>query len=298
MKVTGVTIIRNAVINDYPVVESIKSVLPVVDEFIVLVGDCSDETEALIRNIESEKIRIKHSIWDLTLRTGGTILAVETNKVLDLVSKDTDWIFYIQADEVIHEKDHANIRMAMEEFKNDDRIDGLLFHYLHFYGTYDYIGDSRKWYNVETRIIKNNPEIRSYRDAQGFRKKDGRKLNVAKIQANVHHYGWVKDPKNMKIKQKNVAGFWNNDDDSLKTFLESEDFFDYRQFDSLKKYTGTHPVFMENRIKRKNWNVELDIKKNNLKFKYRILHFIEKWTGKRLFTFSNHRIVAKQSVVS
>jgi hypothetical protein len=297
MKVTGVTIIRNAVINDYPVVESIKSVLPVVDEFIVLVGDCSDETEALIRNIGSDKIRIEHSIWDLTLRTGGTILAVETNKVLDLVSKDTDWIFYIQADEVIHEKDHVNIRMAMEEFKNDDRIDGLLFQYLHFYGTYDYIGDSRKWYNVETRIIKNNPEIRSYRDAQGFRKKDGRKLNVAKIQANVHHYGWVKDPKNMKIKQKNVAGFWYNDDDSLKTFLESEDFFDYRQFDSLKKYTGTHPVFMEDRIKRKNWNVELDIKKNNLKFKYRILHFIEKWTGKRLFTFSNHKIVAKQSMV-
>lgn len=294
MKVTGVTIIRNAVTNDYPVVESIKSVLPVVDEFIVLVGDCSDETEKLIRSIDTNKIKIQHSIWDLSLRTGGTVLAVETNKVLDLVPKDSDWVFYIQADEVIHEKDHAAIRQAMDQYLNDTRIDGLLFHYLHFYGTYDYIGNSRKWYNVETRIIRNNPEIRSYRDAQGFRKTEGQKLNVALIHANVHHYGWVKDPRNMKIKQKNVAGFWNNDDESLKAFLDSEDFFDYRQFDSLKKYEGTHPSSMQDRIARKNWSVELDIKKNNQKFKYKILHFIEKWTGKRLFTFSNHKIVAKQ----
>lgn len=294
MKVTGVTIIRNAVSSDYPVVESITSVLPVVDEFIVLIGDSADETEALIRSIPSDKIRIEHSVWDMSLRTGGTVLAVETNKVLDLVSKDTDWIFYIQADEVIHEKDHPAIRSAMETYKDNQRIDGLLFHYLHFYGTYDYIGNSRKWYNVETRIIKNNPEIRSYRDAQGFRKIEGQKLNVALIQANVHHYGWVKDPKNMKIKQKNVAGFWNNDDASLKQFLETEDFFDYSQFDSLKKYEGTHPQFMQERIKRKNWNVELDIKKTNLKFKYKVLHVIEQLTGKRLFTFSNHKIVAKQ----
>ncbi|MEN9964573.1 MAG: hypothetical protein RL582_1668, partial [Bacteroidota bacterium] len=75
MKVTGVTIIRNAVSSDYPVVESITSVLPVVDEFIVLIGDSADETEALIRSIPSDKIRIEHSVWDMSLRTGGTVLA-------------------------------------------------------------------------------------------------------------------------------------------------------------------------------------------------------------------------------
>jgi glycosyltransferase involved in cell wall biosynthesis len=294
MKVTGVTIIRNAINNDYPVIESIKSVLPVVDEFVVLVGDCSDETESIIKQIQSPKIRIEHSTWDLSLRTGGTVLAVETNKVLDLVSKDTDWIFYIQADEVIHEKDHENIRKAMEEFLNDKRIDGLLFHYRHFYGTYDYVGNSRKWYNVETRIIRNNPNIRSYRDAQGFRKQDNTKLQVAQIKADVHHYGWVKDPKQMKIKQKNVAGFWNSDDASLQQFLETEDFFDYSQFDSLKKFNGTHPLFMQERIQQKNWHVELDIKKNNLKFTYKLLHIFEKLTGIRLFTFTNHKIVAQQ----
>jgi glycosyltransferase involved in cell wall biosynthesis len=135
MKVSGVTIIRNAINNDYPVIESIKSILPLVDEFVVLVGDCSDETEEMIKQIQSPKIRIEHSTWDLSLRTGGTVLAVETNKVLDLVTADTDWIFYIQADEVIHEQDHESIRKSMEEFLNNKKVDGLLFHYRHFYGT-------------------------------------------------------------------------------------------------------------------------------------------------------------------
>lgn len=49
MKISGFTIIRNAVLNDYPITEAIRSILPVVDEMIVLVGDSEDETEALIK---------------------------------------------------------------------------------------------------------------------------------------------------------------------------------------------------------------------------------------------------------
>ena len=294
MKVTGVTIIRNAIINDYPIVESIQSILPLVDEMIVSIGDGEDATENLINQIGSSKIKLVYSTWDLSLRKGGVILAVETNKVLAHVSPDTDWIFYIQGDEVIHEKDQESIRKAMEEFLNNKKIDGLLFHYRHFYGTYDYVGNSRKWYNVETRIIRNNPNIRSYSDAQGFRKQDNSKLKVAKIKAHVHHYGWVKDPKQMKIKQKNVAGFWISDDASLEQYLATEDFFDFSQFDSLKKFNGTHPMVMQNRIQQKNWHIELDIKKNNLKLKYKLLHIFEKWTDIRLFTFTNHKIIAQQ----
>ena len=104
MKITGITIIRNAIKNDYPVIESISSILPVVDEMIVSVGDSEDETEALIRSIGSPKIRIIHSVWNKSIRANGSILAVETNKVLNAVSPDTDWIFYIQGDEVMHEK--------------------------------------------------------------------------------------------------------------------------------------------------------------------------------------------------
>jgi len=291
MKVSGITIIRNALINDYPIVEAIKSILPMVDAMIVAVGDCQDDTENLIRAIGSEKIIIVHSTWDMSMRKGGVILAAETNKVLQHVSADTDWIFYIQGDEVIHEKYQPAIIDGMKKYLHDKAVEGLLFRYVHFYGTYDYVGDSRKWYNCETRIIRNNRGIYSYRDAQGFRKEGDQKLNVARLDAAVYHYGWVKHPRDMKIKQKQVAPFWDDNDASVNNLLAEEDFFDYSQFDALTLFKDTHPEVMKERIARKNWHVELDIRKKKMKFKYRILHVIEKITGKRLFTFSNHRII-------
>ena len=292
MKVTGITFIRNAIINDYPIVEAIKSILPMVDEMIVSIGDGEDDTEALIKNINTDKIKIVHSTWDLSLRKGGKILAVETNKVMEHVSADTDWIFYIQGDEVIHEKYHSLVSAAMKKYVDDKSVEGILFNYLHFYGTYDYVGDSRKWYNCDTRIIRNDKNIQSYRDAQGFRK-GTEKINVAKTDAFVYHYGWVKNPKQMKIKQKNVAGFWNDNDESLNQFLQTEDFFDYNEFDSLKRFEETHPLVMKERIDQKNWEINLDVKKKNLKLKYRVLEWFEKRIGRRLFTFKNHKIVKR-----
>ncbi|HLX92701.1 MAG TPA: hypothetical protein VKR32_13515, partial [Puia sp.] len=147
MKVSGFTFVRNAIRFDYPVVEAVTSILPLCDEIIVNIGNSDDDTEALVRTIPSEKIEIYHSIWDESLKEGGHVLAVETDKALDQVSTDADWCIYIQADEVIHEKYNQAILEAMERYKGDLRVDGLLFKYLHFYGSYDYIGDSRTWYS-------------------------------------------------------------------------------------------------------------------------------------------------------
>ena len=290
MKITGITIIKNAIVNDYPIKEAILSVLPIVDEMIVAVGDSEDETEALIQSIESTKIRIVHSVWDKTIRTGGSVLAVETNKAMEHVSKDTDWILYIQGDEVIHEKYHEIVKSAAERYLNDKKVEGLLFHYLHFYGTYNFVRDGRGWYKVETRLIRNGLHISSYKDAQGFRI-GNQKIKVAIIDAFVYHYGWVKDPKLMKTKQKNVAEFWVEDDQSLEAFRNTEDEFDYTEADSVELFNGTHPAVMQERIARQQWDIALDTRKKKMKFKNRLLYIIEKWTGKRLFTFSNHRII-------
>ena len=132
MKISGFTIIKNAIINDYPIVEAITSILPMVDEMIVSVGDCDDETKQLIASIPSDKIKIFDSVWDPSLREGGRVLAVETDKALAYVSADSDWAFYIQADEVVHEKYHAAIKAAAEKFVHDKKVEGLLFKYTHF----------------------------------------------------------------------------------------------------------------------------------------------------------------------
>ena len=200
MKVCGFTIIRNAVKYDYPVVESIQSLLPICDAFVVAVGQSDDNTLQLIKDLASPKITIIETIWDDSLREGGKVLAVETNKAFDAISAEYDWCFYLQSDEVIHENDFEKIKQAMMQYKDDSNVDGLLFNYIHFYASYDYIGVSRVWYRNEIRIIKNNKNIRSYRDAQGFRK-NGKKLSVRKIDANIYHYGWVKHPSLQMAKQ-------------------------------------------------------------------------------------------------
>jgi hypothetical protein len=289
MKISGFTIIRNAVKNDYPVVEAIKSILPVVDEMIVSIGESEDNTDEMIRSIASDKIKIVYSFWDPEIRKGGEILAIETNKAFEQISPDSDWAFYIQADEAVHEKYHEAIKQAARQYVDDPQVQGLLFRYLHFYGTYDYVGDSRRWYDKEVRIIRNNKTIQSFRDAQGFRM-NGEKLRVKLIDAYIYHYGWVKDPVQMKQKIYNAGKLWHSDE-QMDAFLRSGEAFDFSDFDSLAKFTGSHPAVMEERIIRKNWNLQLDVGRNKLSFKNKLLQWIEKKTGKRLFSFTNYRII-------
>lgn len=290
MKISGFTIIKNALRNDYPIIEAITSILPVVDEMIVAIGNSTDKTEDLIRNIGSEKIRIVHSVWDVSQNNkGGTILAVETNKAFQHISPDSDWAFYIQGDEVLHEKYHDSIRQAAAKYKDDKKVDGLLFKYLHFFGTYDYVGDSRRWYHREVRIIRNDKTISAYRDAQGFRR-NGEKINVKPIAATMYHYGWVKSPKQMREKQKNVIQYWE-DQEATKKRLLATDIFDYNEFDSLQRFSGTHPQVMKKRIAEKNWEIDMDISKKHFTIKDRFLYWIEKRTGVRLFGFKNYRII-------
>jgi len=289
MKVSGFTFVRNAVKYDYPAVESIRSVLPLCDEFIVCAGNSEDSTNELIRSVQSEKIKIIPSVWDENLRKGGAVLAQETNKAFDAVSNDSDWAIYIQADEVVHEKYLDIIRSAMLQYKDHPEVEGLLFRYVHFYGSYKYTGDSRKWYRNEIRIIRNNKLIRSYKDAQGFRK-NGRLIRVKPVNAEIFHYGWVKNPYIQNEKQKNFNKLWHSDEEVIK-MVKHADNYDYSNIDSLKLFDGSHPEVMKKRISALNWNFEFDVSKKHFSFKYRLLNYIEKTTGKRLFEYKNYKLI-------
>ena len=95
----------------------------------------------------------------------------------------------------------------------------------------------------------------------------------------------------MKQKQKNVARYYNSDDKAVEEYMASPDLFDYSEFDSLKKFTGTHPRVMQKRIAAQNWKVELDISQKKFSFKDRLLFWIEKITGARLFDFKNYKLI-------
>jgi hypothetical protein len=289
MKISGFTIIRNAIINDYPAVEAITSILPVVDEMVVAVGKSDDDTEGLIRSIGSDKIKIVHSEWDLSQLPGGRVMAIETDKAFAHITSDSDWAFYIQCDEVVHEKYHDVIRKSCELHLQDKKVLGLVFGYVHFYGTYDYYGDSRRWYNKEIRIIRNDKRIQSFRDAQGFRINDKR-LPSKLIDAQVYHYGWVKNPALMDKKLRTLSTNWMGK--AMKERLDNmQGVFNYDEFDSLEKFHGTHPAVMDKRIREKNWELNVDVTRKRFTPKKYFLYLLEKYTGIRPFTFKNYKII-------
>lgn len=289
MKVSGFTFIRNAQKYDYPIVEAIRSILPICDEVVVAVGNSEDDTRQLVANIDP-KVRIIDTVWDDTLREGGRVLAVETDKALAAISPDADWAFYIQGDEVVHEKYLPTVREAMEQYQHDIGVDGLLFNYLHFYGSYRYVGDSRRWYRREIRVVRPTGKVRAYRDAQGFRTLDNQKLRVKLIDACIYHYGWVKPPEKQKEKLRNFGLLWNGDD-KIEQILQEAEEFDYSGIDALALFEGTHPAVMQERVDRMNWLFDFDIRQKNYSFKNRVLMAVQRWTGWRIGEYRNYKLV-------
>lgn len=292
MKVTGFTFIRNAIVNDYPIAEAICSILPLCDEFIVAVGKSEDKTLELIQSISSPKIKIIETEWDQELRLGGQVFAEETNKAFEAISPDTDWAFYIQGDECVHEQYLPYIKQEMENNLHDNKIEGLLFKYHHFYGSYDFIAHSRKWYRREIRIVKRALNVKSYKDAQGFRI-DDRKINVKLINAHINHYGWVKPPNRLIEKGLNFRSFY--DKNVVKMEVPEDAEFDYGNAGKLIRFTDSHPAVIKNRIERLKWDFDLSKKKikSTHSFRQQVLQRVFELTGIRIGEHKNYNLIKK-----
>ncbi|MBL7782285.1 MAG: glycosyltransferase family 2 protein [Saprospiraceae bacterium] len=287
MLISGFTFIRNAIRYDYPVVEAITSILPLCDYFVVAVGRSDDATLELVRSIGDPKIHILETEWDDSLREGGRVLAVETDKAFQAIPAEYDWCFYIQADECVHEADHAAIRAGMEQYLDDPQTEGLLFNYRHFYGSYDFTGVGRKWYRREVRIIRNNKQIRSYRDAQGFRMDSSRKLNVRLIPAHIYHYGWVKHPAAQQRKQQNFNRLWHSDE-VVEARVGQAEQYNYDGSEPLLRYEGAHPAVMLPRIQAVNWQFAGDPLRAHWSWKDRLSNQVERLTGWRPGEYRNY----------
>jgi hypothetical protein len=278
MNVNGFSFIKNAIKYDFPVVESIKSALPLCDKFYVAVGKSEDDTLNLIRSIDKNKIVIIETEWEEHVSEGGSVLALETDKAFRALPVETDWAIYIQGDELFHEQDYETIRNAMKRYHNNNKVEGLLLNYLHFYGSYSYVAESYVWYPKEIRVLRYNPAIYSYKDAQGFRKGDNQKLKVKQIEATIYHYGHVRPPKVMQAKFQNSSRFYHDEEWIKKTF--PKDSFDYLEHvGELKRFQSEHPKLVQPRIDRLNWEFDYDPSMNNPSFKKRLKHFLRRYLG-------------------
>ena len=239
MKVSAFTFIRNGQILGYPFLQSIKSILPIVDEFVVNVGESEDDTLDMIRSIKDKKIRIIQSKWNDEMNDRGYVYGQQ--KMIAQFNCTGDWAFYIEGDEVYHEDDLEQISQSMELHLNDSNVEALIFDFNHFYGNANSVLSSPGWYRSEARIIKNS--IRSYAPDGLFwlvldSNKKGRYPKVKHTGVSCYHYGWVRSEYQMNLKSSMVQKYWGGDPVKV----------DYTQMDQaiIQEFTGSHPKIVKN----------------------------------------------------
>jgi hypothetical protein len=314
MKISGFTMGKNALKLYYPMRHAVESILPLVDEFVVVLGDSDedDSTRSEIEAIGSDKIRIVDTVWDIEKYPRGMEHAHQTDVAMKQCTGD--WLFYLQSDEVVHERDLETIRRRCEELLDDHRVEGLLFRYRHFWGDYQHVRNDHCWYRKEIRIVRNLPEIHSWESAQSFRRIpdfDGihyrqqagtYKLKVADVDAEIFHYGWVRPPRLMqnKIRAFNTNHLGRENVAKLEASHHFEHIFDYGNLSGITRYEGTHPAVMKPWIDQFDWKEQLrfsgpSISRNPLKmkhdrFRYRVVSWIENKLlgGTRLGEFRNY----------
>ncbi len=312
MKISGFSFARNATKLYYPMKQAVQSILPIVDEFVIALGkgDDDDATREELLSINDPKVKIIDTIWDPKYMKRGAIHALETDVAKNHCSGD--WLFYLQADEVIHEKYHETIYNRCNQLLNDDRIEGLLFDYKHFWGDYDHYHNSHGWYPYEIRIIRNNPNIHSWQSAQSFRYYDNwesthqregtRKLRVALANAEVFHYGWVRPPHLMRAKSRAIDSNHKGIEraNAIHNALPVE--FDYGPLNRMALFNETHPKVMKDVIEAMNWKDKLQYSGNpnpnrelhkHETLKYRTVTLLEKilFGGKQPFGFKNYELI-------
>jgi glycosyltransferase involved in cell wall biosynthesis len=299
MKVSGYSYVRNGLKYDYPFVQAIRSVLPLCDEFIMVVGDSEDGTREAIEAIGDPRIRIVDTVWDEQMRTAGRVFALQANTGLDHVTGD--WAFHIQADEVLHEDDIPLVRAAMEKYESDPEVEGFLLRFINFFGDYRHYGPSRRYHQCEIRITRNDPHVRSYRDSQGFRifahpelqwEEKGRKLRVIPLQARIFHYSHVKNPA-LQVKKRAEFVRRYHPDEVVQKWLNTNQGFDYQDYDYLKVFKGEHPAVMKKIIEAQDWEFRYDPSRNDMSAKEKLMRMLERLTGKQFFIYKNYKILKK-----
>jgi len=280
MKISGFSFCRNAEKFYYPLAESIRSVLPICDEFIVAVGkgDPGDRTREIIAGIGDPRIRIIDTEWTDRERLKGWVHSQQTN--IALRECRGDWCFYVQSDEVVHEKDLPVIRDRCEQLLDDARVEGLLFRYLHFWGDYAHVHRSHAWYPREIRMIRNGIGVESYRSAQSFRREELR-LRVATVDAEIYHYGWVRPPSLMKAKEVELATTHHGRVKALQKCGTAAGEFCYGALDRIPRFKGTHPAVMADWMATFDWAGKLREpeggrpRHRHERLKYQLLSWVE-----------------------
>ena len=290
MKVSGFNFLRNAHKLGYPFVESIRSILPIVDEFVVALGPSDDGTEQMLRGIGDPKIRIIPTIWNERIRSDYSVkgFVYGQQKSIALFNCTGDWAFYLEADEVVHENDLAGIRAAMERSLTDERVEALAFDYVHFYGNANTYAWSPRWYRTEVRILRNTipawgPEGLFFVVLNTHKK--GRYPRATHTHATIYHYGWVKTESQINQRKQGVAKYWHKKSVPQVVYAD----IDPR---TLRRFEGTHPKVIQDWLTPAEglFPADPNHRLTSRERKHRLMLKIEQWFGVE-FRKKHYRLV-------
>jgi len=285
---SGFTIVRNAIKLDFPIVPAIRSVLEVCDEVVVNVGKSDDDTRDLVSSVRDPRVRIVDSVWDFTKKN--EMLSIETLKAM--AACRGRWGIYIQADEVLHEDGAAILRDRIAEWDGDTQVEGLLVRYLHFYGGFDTVATSRRWYRREVRCVRLGHDIRPYQGAQGFRVgPEYRKIRARATDAVMFHYGWARPARAIREKYEISKTIypWSKERSARE---QAKGYLDWLPL--LKPFTGTHPRVAREWIAERAHDPDRLIGPRHFRLEHLRFYasdWIERLTGARLFEFRNYQLV-------
>lgn len=283
MKVSGFSFLRDGVRLGYPFEESIRSALPVCDEFIVAVGAGDDGTLERLRAMNEPKLRLIPTTWNERCRSHGYVYGQQ--KMIAQFNCTGDWAFYLEGDEVLHEQDIDRLRRALGHYLDDREVEVLAFDYYHFYGDANHLHLSSQAYRKAARIIRN--DIRSIapdglywaviKDKNLWGRRNKRRTRyprAAALNIPIYHYGNARAER--YLEQKAAAGnvYWE------KAVFTSA----YGRIDpqAIGPFEGTHPAVIAGWLEsHANPGFELD-PDHTLTFrerKHRLLRPLERHFG-------------------
>ena len=238
IRLSGFTFLRDARRLGYPFEESIRSVLPVCDEFVIALGAGQDDTRERLLAMNEPKLRIIDTVWNEAMRSRGFVYGQQ--KMIAHYCCNGQWAFYLEGDEVLHEQDLAGISAALDRYADDQNVEAFAFHYHHFFGSPDWLAVGPGWYRTAVRIIRNT--CRAYSpDGLFFAVSDGnnkrlRYPRAVVLDETIYHYGHVRPAHMMQEKLAAVGKYWNDDHR-----------FDRYRIDPrmLRRFEGSHPAVMQ-----------------------------------------------------
>jgi hypothetical protein len=279
MKVSLFTFLRNGSKLGYPFLESIQSALPLADECVVALGpsdpDEADLTRRSLLNLNNPKIRIIDSVWNEGMRQAGFVYGQQ--KMMAQSQCTGDWAFYLEADEVLHERDLDQIYASMQRYLKNPNVEALIFDYVHFFGSPKWQAVSPGWYRRAPRIIRNT--IRTVAcdglfwnvivDNQTMRWPKG-----ALAGAHIYHYGHVRPVSAMNAKQYAVERYWD----------KTPQAFDKYRIDprAISEFKGAHPAIMARYLAEQSSNYfEPDVSHQltGRERRHRVAMKLEDWLG-------------------